>query len=42
MTDTKRGTARRRAGTGRPAGLAPVEHEPGRPSPEDATMREEL
>ena len=42
MTDTKRGAAQLRADSGRPAGLAPVNLEPGRASPGDTTVREEL
>ena len=42
MRDTKRGTAQCNAGTGRPAGLARMKREPGRPWPEESTMREEL
>ena len=42
MTDTKRGTARPRAGAGRPAGLARVPGRAGRAWPEGSTVREEL
>jgi hypothetical protein len=45
MTDTKRGTARPRAGAGRPAGLAGLAGVPGRAGrawPEGSTVQEEL
>jgi hypothetical protein len=42
MRETKRGTAQRSAGIGRPSGLASMQRQPGRPGPEESTMREEL
>ena len=42
MRETKRGTAQRHAGNGRPAGLAGMKRQAGRAWPEESTIREEL